>query len=131
MKASLQRSVLIALNVGLLVPVLIYILNCIFIRYRADDFCFYYWTQTRGVMSVVSEYYVTRTGRFASIFSIQALIMGGQQWMIALMALLLIVFWLALFGILRLLVASRQFRYVNLSASFLTSLLFIGILGGI
>src|SRR5258708_18814843 len=131
MKASLQRSVLIALNVGLLIPVFIYVVNCSFIRYRAEDLCIYNSSLTTGVISVVSDYYFQQTGRFASVISVQALLMGGQQWMIIWTAVMLIAFWLALFGVIRRVLASRLFPYLDLSAGLLTSLTFIALLGGI
>ncbi len=113
---SRQRLIWAIPTLGLLIPLFIYIYSTSAIRYVADDFCDINVARQYGVLGSVSYEYLNGTGRFVNILTSFATMVAGLQVATVLTAFMLIVWWLALFGIIHRIARQMQWPAIPVAA---------------
>lgn len=123
-----QRVVLLLLNAFLILPVILYTLNSLSIRYYGDDYCVGVEVQNYGAVGAAVYFYNTWVGRLTALLAHGALLeLGGWPVGAAATLAMCVLWWALLFAV------ARQFaRWRGLPpliAAALASLVFLGTFG--
>lgn len=115
--ARVRRIALLLTNGALLIPLIVYVYNTIYIRYMADDYCVLAFVRQNGVIGTAQNLYVAWSGRFVNSIVVSAALGAGWQISALFVSGTLIVWWIASFGVLRYVTRKLQWNYPDLLAA--------------
>ena len=125
-----ERVILLLLNLLLLIPVILYTLNSLSIRYYGDDYCVGVEVQQYGVLGAAVYFYNTWVGRLTALVAHGALLeLGGWQVGAAATVLLCALWWALLYALGRHFARWRGLPHLKLMAAAGASVVFLATFG--
>ncbi len=109
-------------------PLIIYVYATVYMRWMADDWCIIDNFRQYGNLGGLRFYYTTWSGRFANYLTTGLVEPTGLTSVIVLTAGLLIVWWIALFGIIRIIAQARKIASPFALSAIVSSLVIVGML---